>query len=318
MEFKVDLENIKDTLKHIWINIKKIKEINKRIKKINWSEIIAAVIIVILIGFIIIPSVSKCIENGRRNKCSSRMYLLLNQLSEHLTAESTDGEWHNMILNGSSGEALEILAEEVKENKGWSIKSTDYYFEVKDNELILRCKKHKDITDRSIILTGINNDTAKNLGTLGWNTNEQREIRNIKTLGDDALIIDAGEMGKYCLAAWSWADYVKEANTEGDKVFGASIILYDGAYYYYPDGFRIRKNAENSNPFKYAEDLENSKEGAYCIPFDVNSVSDGRFSPDNHEGSLMVEEDGIYIWQTQPSRELSKGWIKVYCEYIKL
>lgn len=312
MKFKIDLENIKNTFRHIYNNLKNV------IKKINWSEAAVTAVIIILIGFIIIPSVNKCIINGNKNKCSSKMYLLITQLSNHLAEEPDGGEWHDMILNGHSDEALEILADEVKENKNWNIKSSDYYFEINGNELILRCKKHKDITDRSILLANVEDDNDKDIGILGWNTNELREIKEIKTLGDDALILDAGKAGKYCLAAWSWDDYVKETKAEGDKVFGASIVLYDGAYYYYPDGFRIRKNAENSNPFKYAEDLEDSKEGAYCIPFDTDSVSNERFSPDNHEGSLMVEEDTIYIWQSQASRELSKGWIKVYCEYKKL
>lgn len=308
MNFKVFFENTLDNIRSF-----------KTRKKINWTELAAATIIIILIGVIIIPSVGKCIENGRKNKCSSKMYLLLNQLSEHFTEEPQGGEWHDMVLKGNSAEALKILADEVKEDRGWKIKSTDYYFEMRGNELVIRCRKHKDLTDRNILIASLNNE-SEDLKTLGWNTNTKREIKNIKTLGNDALIIDAGISGKYCLAAWSWNDYVEETKTaEGsDKVFGASIILYDGSYYYYPDGFRIRKNAENTNPFKYAEDLEDKNEGAYCIPFDTKSVSSGRFSPDNHEGSLMIEEGMVYIWQAQPSRELSKGWIRVYCEYKKL
>jgi hypothetical protein len=305
----------KEILNYITAKLKKLKNI--KIKKFNWGEIAATAIIIVIVGVIIIPSVGKCIGNGRKNKCSSRMYLLLNQLSEHLTQELQGGEWHDMILNGNSSEALEILADEVKEKRGWKINSDDYYFETKGNELVLRCKKHKEITDKTLLITNVKTE-EKEWGTFGWNSNAEREIKDIRTLGDDALIIDAGAAGKYCLAAWSWADYVEETEAEGDKEYGASIVLYDGKYYYYPDGFRIRKGAENSNPFKYAEDLEDSNEGAYCIPFDTDSISDARFSPDNHEGSLMIEDGAVYIWQAQPSRELSKGWIKVYCQYKKL
>ncbi|MCC8169986.1 MAG: hypothetical protein LIO59_06460 [Oscillospiraceae bacterium] len=294
-------------------------KLKKSIKR-NGIGFAAAAIIIILVGFTVLPSIGKCITNGSENKCSSKMYLLISQLSEHLADEPQGGEWHDMILNGKSDEALEILAQEVLEKKVWKIDSGDYYFEKSGGELVLRCVKHKNITDRTILISGAEDSGEKDLGTLGWNSNTNREIKDVKSLGNDALILDAGVAGKYCLAAWPWQDFVEEAkaSTESDTVFDASIMLYDGIYYYYPDGFRIRKDAQNTNPFKYAEDLFDSKEGAYCIPFDTNSVSTSRFSQNNHEGSLMVEEDGIFIWQTQPSRELSKGWIKVYCQYKKL
>lgn len=286
--------------------------------KLSWREITTAAILAILAGFIIFPSAYKSAQNGQKNKCSSRMYLMLSHLSEHLLEE--DGiEWQNMALE-NDGEAIAKLAEEVIEKDGWKINKNDYYFELSGKDLILRCKKHKDITDRKILLSNLDETEELDLKNLGWNVNASREIKNIQLLGDDAMIINAGISGKYCLAAWKWEDYVEEAKNaeEDDKVFGASIILYDGAYYYYPDGFRIRKNALNTHPFKYAEDLENRREGAYCIPFDTASVSVGRFSQNNHDGSIMIEDEEIFIWQSQPSRELGKGWIKVYCEYKKL
>lgn len=44
---------------------------------------------------------------------------------------------------------------------------------------------------------------------------------------------------------------------------------------------------------------------------------DGRGEDDVHNGSIKVEDDLIYIWQNVPSKELDKGWIRVYCDYDK-
>lgn len=286
--------------------------------RLSWKEITAVAALAVLAGFVVFPSAYKSAQNGQKNKCSSRMYLILSHLSEHLLED--DGmEWQEMALKNDS-EAIVKLAEEVSEKDGWKIDENDYYFELSGKDLILRCQKHGDITDRKILLSNLDETEEQDLKNLGWNVNADREVKDIQPLGEDALIIDAGISGKYCLAAWKWENYVEEAKNseETDTVFGASIILYDDAYYYYPDGFRIRKNAANTNPFKYAEDLENRREGAYCIPFDIDSVSVGRFSQNNHDGAVMIEDGEIFIWQSQSSRELGKGWIKVYCEYRKL
>ena len=35
------------------------------------------------------------------------------------------------------------------------------------------------------------------------------------------------------------------------------------------------------------------------------------------DGALMLEEEQVYIWQSAPSKELSSGWIRVFCEMKK-
>lgn len=144
----------------------------------------------------------------------------------------------------------------------------------------------------------------------------------IDVIGSDdimPLIIDGGIYGKYKLASWEWNDYVEEAAMEDEgKTYGASIIRYKDRYYYYPDGLRIVNKNKNDNPFKYALDTENEKNKAYYIEFDASSVViDGRGEDSVHNGSVKVEDDLIYIWQNVPSKELDKGWIRVYCDYDK-
>lgn len=144
----------------------------------------------------------------------------------------------------------------------------------------------------------------------------------IDVIGSDdvaPLIVDSGIYGRYKLAAWEWNDYVEEAALEPEgKMFGASIVRYNGEYYYYPDGMYIDNSNKNSNPFKYALDTENNKDKAYYIEFDTNSVIiDGQGEDKVHDGSLKTENDLVYIWQEEPSKELDKGWIRVYCELEK-
>lgn len=129
------------------------------------------------------------------------------------------------------------------------------------------------------------------------------------------LIVDGGISGRYKLASWEWNDYVAEADEEDmGKVFGASIITYNGSYYYYPDGFKIINNNKNNSPFEFAIDIEEGENPAYYIEFDVNSIIRNEDDEkDVHNGSIKVENNLIYIWQEEKSRELDEGWIRVYC-----
>lgn len=133
------------------------------------------------------------------------------------------------------------------------------------------------------------------------------------------LIVDGGINGKYELAAWDWSDYVEEASMEnGGKVFGASIIRYNGSYYYYPNGLHIINSNKNSTPFKFALDTDDEKIPAYYIEFDTTAVVLNSSDEEKvHNGSLKVENELVYIWQETSAKELPRGWIRVYCELKK-
>ena len=133
------------------------------------------------------------------------------------------------------------------------------------------------------------------------------------------LIVDGGINGKYELAAWDWSDFVDEASLEnGGKEFGASIIRYNGNYYYYPNGLHIVNSNKNNNPFKFALDTEDEKKPAYYIEFDTTSVILNNADEEKvHNGSLKVENELVYIWQETSAKELPQGWIRVYCELKK-
>lgn len=296
-----------------------LSEILKNInfKRIKWKEIAVTAVIAVLAGVIILPSVAKCIDNGKKSKCSSQMYILADRLSLHMSGEGPEGEWHYMILNGKSGKALEILTGEAKTEYGWTINPEDFYFERRDNIIYVRSKEYPEITDRKFPIEEIPSEEGY-FGSFGWNANTDRQIENVTTLGGRSFIVDAGANGRYCISAWEWQDYVNDAAVEDGKTYGSSIVYYDGVYYYYPDGFRVRNYSENTNPFRYAVDTEDEYRPAYCITIDVSAVVSGRFSVDSHEGSLMVESGSVYIWQTRPSKKFGKGWIQIECETKKL
>ncbi len=287
-------------------------------RRIKWRELLAGAVIAAISGVIIIPSVGKCVENDKKNHCNSAMYIIMEKLSSHLAAESADGEWHNMILNGESDKALEMLVGEAAGENKMKIDSSSYYFEKRGNTLYLRCGEHPELKDRNILLANVPPEEEKDFGTLGWNSNTNRRIADVTTLGGSSFIIDAGQQGKYCVSAWEWADYVAGATAEDGKIYPAAVVHYDGMYYYYPDGFKVINTAANTNPFRYAVDPDSTRQAAYCIPVDTSSVMSGRFSSNSHEGSLMAENEEVYIWQTRPSKAQSKGWIKIECETKKL
>lgn len=144
----------------------------------------------------------------------------------------------------------------------------------------------------------------------------------IDVVGEDdvaPLIIDGGINGKFELASWEWNDYVEEASMEiTGKEFDASIIKYNGRYYYYPDGLYIENDRKNSDPLNFALDIDDHSKSAYNIEFDTDSVILNSNDRDKiHNGSLRVENDYVYIWQDEPCKALSEGWIRVYCEMNK-
>lgn len=132
------------------------------------------------------------------------------------------------------------------------------------------------------------------------------------------LEIDFGDFGKYTIASWKWQDYVDEAAEDEGKIFDASIVEFEDEFYYYPDGFTIINSHKNQNPLKSARDTEDSGKTAYCIKMDPSSaiVDKNGAAPEN--GSFMLEDNQIYIWQEQPSRDADAGWLRVYGMTTKL
>lgn len=133
------------------------------------------------------------------------------------------------------------------------------------------------------------------------------------------LIVDGGLEGRFELAAWDWSDFVEEAGQEnGGKEFGASIVRYNGMYYYYPDGFTIKNDNKNSTPFKFALDKDDEEKAAYNICFNKNTAVDKDADEKTLKaGDVKVENELIYIWQTEKSKEADPGWLRVYCDLTK-
>ena len=137
------------------------------------------------------------------------------------------------------------------------------------------------------------------------------------------LTVNFGEKGTYDLAAWDWTDYIVEASQENGKAknFDASIVYFDDKYYYYPDGFRIDTRNNNLSPMTAARDIDDNDLPAYNIEINpkniINSKEDKNEMKKAKNGALMLEENLAYIWQTEPSKELDSGWIRIFCEMKK-
>lgn len=376
--------------------------------KINIADISVILMVLVLAGIVIVPSLSRCIDNREKIICDEHMYKMLSVLSDELTDESGHGGtyWHDLIKDGNYQKLISSLHDKTNSK---NLNPSDYYIQTGDEEITLFCKEHKG-TGHSIrfsILQNVDVEIAEKpmlgeqiayLTVSGPDTYYQndsldssdpkkmvfkgrevdRAIENLtvtavyvggareelergrytitadmldmsksgqthliiksnsNSVWDNSayvpfvidvigvedvapLIVDGGISGKFELAAWEWSDYVEEALQEtGGKDFGASIIRYNGHYYYYPDGLHITNSNKNDTPFKYALDTDNNIKTSYYIEFDTDSVIlNENDEKEPHAGSLRVENDLVYIWQDISSKELDKGWIRVYCELKK-
>ncbi len=137
------------------------------------------------------------------------------------------------------------------------------------------------------------------------------------------FIVDFGAKGSYQLAAWDWSEYVRDAmRADGEEMyFDASIVYYNKKYLYYPDGFVISKLRDNTNPITSAMDCDNKSYNAYFIRFDPNTIIENEEVQKGkvRDGALRIDENNdIYIWQVEPSKEVGAGWLRVYCELEKV
>lgn len=388
-----------------------IKKIADKTKKIKVGEVCIVLVVFLLAGIVIVPSLVRCASNSDKTKCSEHMSVLINELSVILAKEETTGDtyFHDLISCGNYQKLIGAVSDRV--GMGKRFPSSDYYIIPGDETLTLMCRKHSDISTKTVrfsLMKEVNNVeiaekpqiserilyltvsgpdtyyegdaldsahpdkmvfrgrevddvinnltvtaiyeggvqktldrsqytvTADNLNmsksgqarltvksnSLSLWDNSAYAAFIISIIGEDdvaPLIVDGGDEGKFELAAWSWSDYLEEAAGEdGGKDFDASIIRYEGIYYYYPDGLHITNSNKNDNPLIYALDVDDHSKAAYCIRF-YNDTPVDKNTEENtlHAGNVKVENELIYIWQEQPSKELDKGWIRVYCELSK-
>lgn len=138
----------------------------------------------------------------------------------------------------------------------------------------------------------------------------------------DPLIVDGGNLGKYELASWIWTDYVTDAlDAPGSYMnFDASIVYDDETYYYFPDGFTILKENKDNGSIAGALDTNDHTKQAYSIIFDLDTpvYTQNVAQTIAHNGYLKLEDGLVYIWQDSPSKELDRGWIRVYCDMVKI
>lgn len=386
--------------------------LEKRSKKNLIGEISVVAVALAILLTILIPTISKCIENSAIKKCTGKMTVLTDALNAAVNDEKTADKWLELLKEKRSQQILSALKLTMDAQTANSIDLSDYYLRNDNGELKLLCIKHPDIEGFSVTLpeklalptaAPSNGEFIDHLQITGVRTYLQNESINpdapeqmrftaddnlqkifsditvkiiyvgggekilspnqydlstdgfdmttpgtkrikisysedkvwipttyteftfevLKKAQCDPLLIDFGEKGSYELAAWDWSDYVAEATqSEGSaKDFDASIVHYEGDYYYYPDGFNIDGRRENLSPETSAADIDDPTIAAYRIPFNtdviINSKEDETEMRKAVEGALMLEEEQVYIWQIEPSKELETGWIRVFCEFKK-
>lgn len=382
------------------------KNIKQRIGEIAVCTVVLAILLTILI-----PTISKCMENGSENKCRKRLELITSALNTAVKDQENSEKWVMMFDQKNSRRLLDTLKLTMKPEAANRIDTSEYYIKSENGRLYVRCVKHPKIDDYFVkIPEGISVPDSKaersefidHLQITGVRTYMQNESINpdkpeqmkftdqddLKKIFADMkvtiLYVGGGEKQlspndyqlstegfdmstpgtkkikiayktdkmwnhmiyadftfevlkkaqcpplevrfgneTYELAAWDWTDYVAEASRSegGTKDFDASIVYFGGSYYYYPDGFNIDSRRDNSDPETAAADIDDSTFAAYRIEFKTDIIvaakEDEKEMKKATDGALLLEDEQVYIWQSEPSKELDSGWIRVFCELKK-
>lgn len=118
--------------------------------KISLTELTIMIMILAFSCLIIMPSIIKCINNKDKSKCEHHIYRMLGILSDGLIEEEESGDayWHDLIKNGNYRKLIASLNE--KADYSASHSASEYYIETGDNSLSIRCKKHPDMSEKTI------------------------------------------------------------------------------------------------------------------------------------------------------------------------
>lgn len=384
---------------------------SKTVKRIIGEASVCVVISAILLT-ILIPTISKCLENGDEKKCRRNLDQISSALDKAINNESDSKKWIELLSKNNSAQTINALKLTMPAAKANKIDVSDYYIKSSNGEFQIRCLEHPKIDDYSVkqpqnfkiavqqsikdelvdyikvdgIRTYFQNDAINpnnpeqmkftsednlkeifsdlevsvihlgnkiknvpkdaytittdgfNMSKIGektiiieyvadktWNSIEHATFtfNVIEKKSASPLTVDFGEKGIYDLAAWDWTDYIVEASQENGKAknFDASIVFFDDKYYYYPDGFRIDTRNNNLSPLSAARDIDDTDLPAYNIEINPKNIINSKEDKDEMKkaknGALMLEENLAYIWQTEPSKELNSGWIRIFCEMKK-
>lgn len=385
---------------------------NLKITKQFIGEVSVCAVISAILLTILIPTISKCLENGDEKKCRRNLNQISSALDKAISNEGNSKKWIELLSKNNSVQTINALKLTMPAAKANKIDASDYYIKLSNGEFQIRCLEHPKIDDYSvkqpqnfkIAIQQSNKDelvdyikingirtyfqnysinlknpeqmkftskdnlkeifsdlevsaihlgkTIKNISkdsytitTNGFDMSKPgKKVITIKYVSDKAwnnveyatftfnvmekksatpLTVNFGEKGTYDLAAWDWTDYIVEASQENGKAknFDASIVYFDDKYYYYPDGFRIDTRNNNLSPMTAARDIDDNDLPAYNIEINpkniINSKEDKNEMKKAKNGTLMLEENLAYIWQTEPSKELDSGWIRIFCEMKK-
>ena len=385
---------------------------NLKITKQFIGEVSVCAVISAILLTILIPTISKCLENGDEKKCRRNLNQISSALDKAISNEGNSKKWIELLSKNNSVQTINALKLTMPAAKANKIDASDYYIKLSNGEFQIRCLEHPKIDDYSVkqpqnfkiaiqqsnkdelvdyikingirtyfqnysinlknpeqmkftskdnlkeifsdlevsaihlgkTITNISKDSYT-ITTNGFDMSKPgKKVITIKYVSDKAwnnveyatftfnvmekksatpLTVNFGEKGTYDLAAWDWTDYIVEASQENGKAknFDASIVYFDDKYYYYPDGFRIDTRNNNLSPMTAARDIDDNDLPAYNIEINpkniINSKEDKNEMKKAKNGALMLEENLAYIWQTEPSKELDSGWIRIFCEMKK-
>ena len=118
------------------------KNIKQRIGEIAVCTVVLAILLTILI-----PTISKCLENGSENKCRKRLELITAALNTAVKDQENSEKWVMMFDQKNSRRLLDTLKLTMKPEAANRIDTSEYYIKSENGRLYVRCVKHPKIDD---------------------------------------------------------------------------------------------------------------------------------------------------------------------------
>lgn len=154
-------------------------------KKIKWADIAVSAFVLVFVCILVMPAITKCIINKDKKQCEYHIYKMIWILSDGLVEEegSEDAYWHDLIKSGNYSKVVRSLHEKTADRANHS--ASDYYIEAGDNKLTIRCKKHPDISEKTIKFSLMQNVNVEMFS----GNQDMRQARSIEVSGPNTYYI---------------------------------------------------------------------------------------------------------------------------------
>ena len=123
---------------------------NLKITKQFIGEVSVCAVISAILLTILIPTISKCLENGDEKKCRRNLNQISSALDKAISNEGNSKKWIELLSKNNSVQTINALKLTMPAAKANKIDASDYYIKLSNGEFQIRCLEHPKIDDYSV------------------------------------------------------------------------------------------------------------------------------------------------------------------------